>query len=385
MKPLRVLITNHRLAGRGGTEVYVRDVAIALQERGHSVAVYTSSPGEVAAELRLATIPVVDDPAALGEAPDVIHGQHHLETMTALLAFPGVPAVSVCHGWLPWIEAPARFPRIRRYVAVDAVCRDRLVLEHGIGQERVHTLLNFVDLARFPKRGGLPARPRRALVFSGHTRDAAFVPPIRSACEREGIQLDVVGAGEGNTTDDPGRLLRGYDVVFAKGRSALEALAVGAAVVPCDAVGMGPLVTTGNWRRLRALNFGIRVLRDPVVTDRVLKQLRRYDAADAACVSAEVRASAAYGNAVDELVGLYRAVIGEQEAAPAGDSAEELRAAAVYLRSLTPRFDERNLLLSLLRRTPVGIAVRATLAARALFGGQSELLARLDRALSARL
>jgi hypothetical protein len=127
------------------------------------------------------------------------------------------------------------------------------------------------------------------------------------------------------------------------------------------------------------------VLRNPVSTDRVLEQLRRYDAADAADVSAGVRASAGYASAVDELVGLYRAVIDEQNAAPAVDPAEELRAAAVYLRSLTPRFHERNLLVSLLRRTPVGPAVRAALAAHAMVGGRSDLLARLDRALGARL
>lgn len=386
MERLRILITNHRLAARGGTELYVRDIAVALQERGHSVAVYTSStPGAVAEELRAATIPVVRDPAALGEAPDVIHGQHHLDTMTALLAFPGVPAVSVCHGWLPWIEAPPRFPRVRRYVAVDAVCRDRLVLENGIPPERVHTLLNFVDLSRFPARAPLPARPRRALVFSGYTRSGGgYVAAVRAACEREGIRLDVVGAGEGNTTADPGRLMAGYDVVFAKGRSALEALAVGASVVPCDAAGMGPLVTSANWRRLRTLNFGIRVLRSPVTEEGVRERLRRFDAEDAARVSAAIRASSGHWRTVDELVEVYRAAIDEERAAPS-QPADELRAASAYLRSLTPRFHERSLLVSLLRRTPVGPAVRAALAARALFGGHSDLLERLDRALGARL
>ncbi|HYW06499.1 MAG TPA: glycosyltransferase family 4 protein [Longimicrobium sp.] len=383
MKRLRVLITNHRLAARGGTELYVRDIAMALQERGHSVAVYTSTPGALAAELRAATIPVVDDPAALGEAPDVIHGQHHLDTMAALLAFPGVPAVSVCHGWLPWIEAPPRFPRVRRYVAVDAVCRDRLVLENGIAPERVHTLLNFVDLSRFPARPPLPARPRRALVFSGYTRGGGFVPPIRAACEREGIRLDVVGVGEGNTTGDPGRLLAGYDVVFAKGRSALEALAVGAAVIPCDAAGMGPLVTSGNWRRLRTLNFGVRTLRSAVTEAGVRERLRLFDTDDAARVSAAIRASAGHWLTVDELVEVYRAAIADERAAPS-DPADELRAASAYLRSLTPRFHERSLLVSLLRRTPIGSAIRAALAAHSVLGRESTLLARLDRALGDR-
>ena len=79
------------------------------------------------------TIPVVDDLNALGAgASHHTRATHHLETMTALLRFPGVPAVYFCHGWLPWEEAPPRFPRILRYVAVDHTVRDRLQIEHGI-------------------------------------------------------------------------------------------------------------------------------------------------------------------------------------------------------------------------------------------------------------
>src|SRR5204862_12908 len=102
----------------------------------------------------------------LEAAPDLIHGQHHLETMTAMLRFPGVPAIYVCHGWAPWQEAPPHSPRILRYLAVDHACRDRLVFEHGISEERVRVLFNFVDLERFGPRAPLPARPARALVFS---------------------------------------------------------------------------------------------------------------------------------------------------------------------------------------------------------------------------
>ena len=111
MGALRILVTNTWLDARAGSELYVRDLATALLARGHTPIVYSPVLGEVAREIRAATIPVVDDLGALGAPPDVIHGHHLLETMTALLRFPGVPAVSVCHGWLPWQEAPPWFPR----------------------------------------------------------------------------------------------------------------------------------------------------------------------------------------------------------------------------------------------------------------------------------
>ncbi len=155
-RPLKVLFTNNTLASRCGSELYVRDVALGLLERGHTPLAYSTVLGEVAEELRRATAPVVQDLAAIASPPDIIHGQHHLETMTALLHFPHVPAVFFCHGWTPWEEMPPRFPRIFRYVAVDELCRERLVYESGIAENRVEVLLNFVDLRRFQPRAPLP-------------------------------------------------------------------------------------------------------------------------------------------------------------------------------------------------------------------------------------
>ncbi|MEP6733457.1 MAG: glycosyltransferase family 4 protein, partial [bacterium] len=163
---LRVLITNHALASRTGTETYVRDLAAALLARGHTPIVYSPLLGELAREIRATTVAVTNDLSTIAEPPDIIHGHHSTVTLAALLAFPGVPAVGFCHSWVNWVEAPLRFPRVLRYVAVDQTCRDRLCLEHGIPPERVHVCLNSVDLGRF--RAGPPRaeRPRRALVFS---------------------------------------------------------------------------------------------------------------------------------------------------------------------------------------------------------------------------
>jgi hypothetical protein len=58
---VRVLITNNTLAARAGSELYVRDLALALLARGHQPIAYSRRLGEVAAEIRRATVPVVDD------------------------------------------------------------------------------------------------------------------------------------------------------------------------------------------------------------------------------------------------------------------------------------------------------------------------------------
>jgi hypothetical protein len=354
---LRVLITNTTLATRTGTELFVRDLATGLLEQGHSPVVYTPFPGAIADEIRAATIPVVTDLASIGAAPDVIHGHHWPETLTALLAFPGVPALTVCHSWIGWRDVPFRFPRVLRYVAVDHTCRDRLRFENGIGEDRIRVVLNSVDLERFRPRAALPARPRRALVFSNLAgQKDSHLPAVQEACAAAGIELDVVGAGVKRSVARPEEVLPEYDLVFAKARAALEALSVGAAVILCDAVGAGPMVTTANLHRLRPLNFGMRSLRDPVTPQFLAAEIARYDAADAAEVSRQVRASAGLGVMLDDFIELYHEVIAEHRAGGPDDMAAEQRAVAAYLHSQAPRLHQRDLLRQTFQqmfRTPV--------------------------------
>jgi hypothetical protein len=342
---LRILLTNRSLDERAGSELYLAELATRLLERGHSPVAYSPRLGRVATGLRAATIPVIDDLAALAEPPDLIHGQHHLAAMTAMLHFPRVPGLFVCHGWLPWEETPPRFPRFLRYVAVDFTTRERLVAEGGIPPERVAVLLNFVDLDRFRLRAPLPLQPRRALVFSNQASEGTFLPAVREACARSGIALEVAGVAAGSPVERPEALLPGFDLVFAKARAAMEAMAVGAAVVLCDQAGAGPLVTSADFDRLRPLNFGIRTLRHPVTADFLEGEIARYDAADAAEVSRRLRATAGIEEAVDRLLGLYTEVLAEHQergTPSAAEAVEEGQAAAAYLRWLSPYLDERD-------------------------------------------
>jgi hypothetical protein len=331
-RPLRILFTNITLASRTGTELYIKEAALGLLRRGHTPLVYSPDLGEVAEEIRAATIPVVDDLTRLGAPPDVIHGHHHQQAMTALLHFPGVPAIFVTHDQAAWHDAAPLFPRIRRYVAVDWTNRDRVLFEQGVPEERVLVLLNWVDLDRFPPRGPLPERPRRALVFSNYAQADTHLPAVQEACRRAGLPLDVVGSGVGRSLVNPGEVIAEYDLVFAKAKSALEALAVGTAVVLCDFRGLGQMVTGAGFDTLRRLNFGLRSLRHPLVPDLIVREIERYDARDAAEVSRRVREEAGLEPALDRLVALYEEVIAEHEREGPSDPAEESRAAAVYLR-----------------------------------------------------
>ena len=341
MGPLRVLITNNALAERKGTELYVRDLAEALLRSGHTPIVYSTEPGAVSAEIRAASVPVVTDLKSISSPPDIIHGHHHLETMTALLRFPGVPAVYFCHGWTPWEECPPVFSRILRYVAVDQTCRDRLVFEHAIPEDRVATVLNFVNLNLFPSRLPLPEKPARALVLSNYANPQTYLPAVHEACSLAGIPVDCIGSGVKRVSDQPGLEISRYDIVFAKARSALEAMAVGAAVVLCDEAGLGPMVNSENFDRLRAINFGLRALREPISAEALLARLNQYDAADAAAVSRKVRMTANIDSAIEFILSIYYDAIAEFKGQRAlSDPVEELRQASEYLRWISPHIKD---------------------------------------------
>ena len=334
MRGLRVLITNNTLAGRGGSELYVRDTASELLKRGHSPIAYSTTLGEVARELEAADISVLDDLNNLPVAPDLIHGHQHMELMTALLHFPRVPAIQFIHNARSWYEKPVLFPRILRYVAVDHTCRDVLV-QHGVPEKRVRVLFNFVDLARFkPRSKPLSATPQRALLFSNYASEETHLPAVREACSRVGIRLDVVGSQTNTATAQPEQILREYDLVFAKARSALEAMAVGAAVILCDYEGSGPMVTPANFAALRPLNFGRRALCKPLDAAVIVEQIKCYNPAEAFRVSQTVRKIAGHQPVVDALTSLYEEVLHEFQQEDQGERLAEDRAAAAYLRQL---------------------------------------------------
>jgi glycosyltransferase involved in cell wall biosynthesis len=335
---LKILITNAYLATYGGTQVVVRDLACELSRQGHQVMVYCPERGAVADEIRSHGIAVAHTLTSVNAVPDIIHGQFHLPAMEALLRFPAVPAIYVSHAATGAADEAFYFPRVLRYVAVDERCRKRLENTPGIPHERIQVILNAVDLERFQKRGPLPASPRRALIFSNNAGEFTHVPAVRKACRQAGLDLDVVGLSSGNATAEPETILPRYDIVFAKARCALEAMAVGTAVVLCDAPGLGPMVSTRDFDRLRAMNFGAGVLDKPLHADSIRTEINRYNPHDAAQVCARVRNEAGLVEAARSWVKVYGDVI-EEFGPIAKNEDAEFESLVAYLRK--PGFDDR--------------------------------------------
>lgn len=369
----RILITNNTLGPRAGTEMYVRDIAFGLLQEGWQPMAFSTELGDVAEELRSMTIPVCSDLAHLPFRPDVIHAHHHLDAMAAIQQFPGVPVIYYCHGFQPWEETPVRHPQIFRYVAVDELCRERLVIEHAIPESQVELLLNFVDLNRFHPRPPLPAKPLRALIFGNQLGPGhPIYEAARAACEARGIALEIAGASGGASSSQPELQLPQYDLVFAKARCALEAMAIGCAVIVCDAHGMGGLVTPEIFDTFRPLNFGLRTLRrNPAPTQQdIEEQIALYDPEKCRQVTERIRTEADQKLVLRRLMAIYEEAMASAPATVTVPT-PEAQAIADYLLFLArDTKEERRALTTLYYAQKLNLSQAAQLAAQ-----QSQLTA----------
>lgn len=330
-EPLRILFAIQTLEGRAGGSLHVYDLALEALRRGHRPVIFSTRLGALAADLRRLTVAVVDRLDLITAAPDIIHGHSPIETVAALLHFPQTPAVFTCHAWDSPDALPPVMPGLLRYIAVDDTCRDHLVLQSGIPDDRVLVRYNAVDLLRFQRGAPRPARPTRALVFSNNAADSNYLPAVRAACEAAGLALDVAGDNSQRSVDRPEDILGHYDIVFAKARCAAEALASGAAVVVCDILGIAAMVTTTNYADVRRMNFGRRLLQRPVTTAAVAAEIAKYNAEDAARVTEHVRATEGVDAAFESIAAIYREAITEAKSREAIGDAELRRAAAGFL------------------------------------------------------
>lgn len=315
-EPLRILIAIDFLSYRSGAELFVRDLAIGLRQRGHEVIVYAPQIGEIGAELAAAGVSTSSDLDQIHDTPDVIVGNTRHATVFALARFIRVPVLSICHDAVHRHGEPPRFTRIHRYIAVDANTRERL-LASGVALDRICMIQNGVDVRRFVSRSPLPERPRRAAIFSNYATAGDETAAIAAACAARGIALDVIGKESGNQAREPERVLAQYDLIFAKARCALEAMAVGCAVVLAnEGMGMGEIVQSSRFAELRLWNFGRRLLHTPISNEAAGAQIDRYDAQDATRVRDMIRTNATLDATVDAFAALAYATLRQSALEP---------------------------------------------------------------------
>jgi hypothetical protein len=354
MKTLRILFTNNELDLRGGSELVILDLAKEFQRRGHLPIAYSRRLGVVAKTLRDACIPVISDLNLLGSKPDIIHGQHHVEAMSAMLHFPDVPAIYVCHGWLPWQEKPPIFSNIQKYLAVGRQTRESIVTNCGVPSEEIEIISNFVDIKKFQLKKNFNGVPQSALILDNNvTPKSGYVECVKTACAKAGIEkVDIVGRSAGNSIDNLHSELPKYDLVFALGRSALEAMSVGCSVIIASPFGAQGLVTSENVEQ-NFMKFGIASLKDDLLNTSFLhSEILKYNTEDSIKVANWIRKKADLCLAASRYESVYYDAINRWENLISHENRYErlLKEASRYIENLKPLLNEDQLRREILIR-----------------------------------
>jgi hypothetical protein len=207
-----------------------------------------------------------------------------------------------------------------------------------IAPERVRVLSNFVNTQRFSRVRNPPNRPQRAVLFSNGGLPANELHRLESACADQGLSMTKIGLAYGTQQPRPEISLPDYDLAFAVGKCALEAMACGCAVIPLIPGQAGNLITKDNFEEWSYSNFSPRYYASAEQIDAIwlARELRRYSPKAVLEVTEKVRSERDLRTAVDLLEKTYAAAIDDYAAAKPADGTAEF---APYMERLSAEVD----------------------------------------------
>jgi hypothetical protein len=249
---MKVLLTNRALSTPGGSETYLRTVARQLRLLGHDVVLYAPEQGSVADQLRHEGFTLVDTLRGLPR-PDVAHVQHATTAYRVRGHFPDLPMVFVSHSSVFDIEDVPLMASPQLVVTLNDLVGRRIKNSAWGDKKSSIRLSQPIEIPHDdPALPALPEHPRHALLVGVRTDPIA--PVLAAACDELGIALQHAGDRE-HLVDDLTPLMMEADIVFAVGRTSLEAMALGRAAFLLDDRGMGGFVDGSNYARVEASAF----------------------------------------------------------------------------------------------------------------------------------
>lgn len=306
---MNILITNLAISGYTGTETYVKELAIELTNRGHFVEIFTLIRGELAQELIEKKINVTSNLKDLKSSPDIIHAHHNITTLKVLNYFKSTPAVYFIHDRTSVFDNPFQHENILKYVAVDFNCKERFCIENNFEDEDIDIVYNWANTSRFQLKKQINSHPKKALVFSNYLDKNNIYPEIKKACNELDIDLEIIGTSSGNPCLKPEEILHKYDLVFAKAKAAIEAMATGAAVIVCDYRGLGGMVTSSNMKHFRDFNFGMKLMTNTPSKNNLIAEINKYNPSEIIKVSEFIIKESDFLSIVNSLEAIYSKLI----------------------------------------------------------------------------
>ncbi len=341
---MKILITNHSLESLGGTERAVIELALALKKRGHEVVACSSQIGEAGRMIKESAMTVIKNPFETTFKPDLIHGQHHLDAMRAIAAFPHTPAIYYCHGYFPWVEDAPSHPRITHYLGMCESITEKIKVNAGVSNTKYITLSNWFDDNRFKYVREPQKTPKKALFYHrSFDRQSNFAQELVQVFKTNGIELDLNLATD--LMNSPELILNKYDIVLASGKSAIEAMAAGCAVIPVSDKAILEFVNLENFEVYKKQNFSP-LASTPQLTTRVINDyLQKYDAEQVQLVSQKIRNENTLAQAAIQLEKIYIESINnfnDERNYPLNSLESELAAFSKYIQTIMPLVREHG-------------------------------------------
>lgn len=266
---MKVLLANHALSRRTGSELGTIELAQALTARGHQTAIFAMEIGELGKALRVqGTIPLLgrsDVDRIRAFAPDVVHSHHLTAALFLRELLPHPVRVHEMLGVLPALEAPPTSPDGFDLAIVLSEEIEAAVRATPFGRAVPIRLLRnwFDDGADLDvTRRAMPRIPH-VLVVSNYV-----APRLRRALMmlQRGGEIGLTYVGGLRQQPVTPSLLASSDIVVAVGRTALLAGACGIPCILAERDLSDGLLTDANAETVRRANFSGRTLRlDPTV------------------------------------------------------------------------------------------------------------------------
>ncbi len=228
---MRLLIANHHLEYRAGSELHTVDLCRGFRRAGHQVVVFTLEPGAVANVLKEDGFPVVSFSGLRSLAQeefDLVY-LHHATCESVLgLVFGGM--VPIVRGYLG-IDPPLERPINGDFLSGEAYVSELVEKTYAANHPDTPSMIarNVYDDQLLDMGGAFKVPPRRCPAFavvSNHL-DVALAEMLEAAASEGLCRFTHFGLPH-NSVSITAELLEPFDAVVTVGRTVLVAAALGA-------------------------------------------------------------------------------------------------------------------------------------------------------------
>ncbi len=171
---------------------------------------------------------------------------------------------------------------------------------------------------------------------------------MQRGCQKAKLSLDLLGTPFGRPIDRPEHILPDYDVVFAAGRSAIEAVVSGCWVFPLSPYGCAPPLSPETVASWRFHNFVVPEGVGSMDARGIFAELRKWQPRRVQATTELMRRESRFELAVDRLEDIYATLLNEN----LNHSQPKVEGIALsnYLTSLAQKVKQADALTTTLRQ-----------------------------------